>query len=64
MPYHPELVKALLGDKVAELFDGTIEVEPSKGEMIGNFTVDDKITFKFKNSDDAPLHQFVVTEMK
>lgn len=64
MPYSPELVKALLGDKVAELFDGTYEVEPSKDEMLGNFKVGDKITFKFKNSDDAPLHQFVVTEVK
>lgn len=62
MPHNPELVKAWLGDSVAELFDGTVEVEPSKGETIGPFTLGDKVTFKLKNND--KLHQFVVTEVK
>lgn len=58
MAYNLELVKQLLGESVAELFDGTIEVEPSKGEMMGNLRVGDKLTFTFKNS--GPIRQFEV----
>ena len=49
MAYNLELVKQLLGEKVAELFDGTIEVESSKGEMLGNLKVGDKLIFKLNN---------------
>ncbi len=54
MVYNPELVEQLLGDKVAELFDGTITVEPSKGEKIGDLLVGDKLTFKFKTTINEP----------
>jgi len=50
---NPELVKHLLGEQVAELFDETIEIEPSKGERIGNLLVGDKLIFKFK----APIRE-------
>ena len=53
MAYNPELVKQLLGEAVAAMTDGTIEVEPSKGERIGNLLVGDKITFTFK----APIRE-------
>ena len=51
MAYNPELIKQLLGEKVSELFDGTIEIEPSKNEIFGNLKVGDKLTFKFKNTN-------------
>lgn len=59
MAYNPELVKQILGEQVAELFDGTIKVEPSSGEKFGNLQVGDKLTFTFK----APIRepkQFIV----
>ena len=60
MPYNLELVKSLLGEQVAELFDGTIEVEKSDGETIGGLKVGDKLTFKFKENNFEP-RQFIVT---
>lgn len=62
MTYNPELVKQLLGDKVAELFDGTIETSPSKNENFGNLKVGDTLTFKFKGI--GKLNQFVITGTK
>ena len=32
MAYNPELVKQILGEAVASMMDGTIEIEPSKGD--------------------------------
>ena len=58
MVYNPELVKQILGEAVASMMDGTIEIEPSKGEKIGNLTVGDKLTFTFKNP--YAVRQFVV----
>lgn len=56
MAYNPEAVKAILGDEVSKLFDGTIIVTPSNGEMFGSLRIGDKLTFKFKE-DDKPLAQ-------
>jgi len=63
MSYNPELVKQLLGEQVAELFDGTIEFEPAKDSdlVYGNLHVGDKLTFKFKNNH-SPQRQFIVTQ--
>lgn len=60
MVYNPELVKQLLGEQVAELFDGTIKVEPASGEMLGELRLGDKLTFKFKNSS-SENRQFIIT---
>lgn len=59
MVYNPELVKQLLGESVAEMFDGTITIEPAKDDLIyGNLKVGDKLTFNFKNP--GPVRQFIV----
>jgi hypothetical protein len=65
MTHNPALVKQLLGEQVAELFDGTIEVEPAKeSELVyGNLQIGDKVTFKFKD-ENFTLRQFVVTDIK
>lgn len=60
MAYDPELVKELLGESVASMMDGTIEIKPSKGEMLGNLRVGDTLTFKFKDSGDVKPRQFMV----
>jgi hypothetical protein len=64
--YNPELVKQLLGDKVSDLFDGTIEISRSKNNLIyGNLKVGDTLSFKLKESDTSqPLRQFVITGYK
>lgn len=59
MTYNPKLVEQLLGEKVAELFDGTMEIKPSKDEFLGNLRVGDKFTFKF-NVPTKQLKQFIV----
>jgi hypothetical protein len=64
MAYNPELVEQLLGEHVASLLDGTIEIIPAKPEFSGNLKVGDTLSFKFKNSDGLPLRQFVVTGNK
>ena len=62
MTYNPELVKQLLGEKVAELFDGTIEIAPPNVEFsIHGLKVGDVYSFKFKNSDPNLVKQFIVT---
>jgi hypothetical protein len=62
--YNPKLVKQLLGS-VAELFDGTIEIERSDGKMFGNLKVGDKLTFTLKDfAKDVPSRQFIVTTGK
>lgn len=60
MAYNSELVKQFLGEEVAKLFDGTIEIIPAKNEMLGNLKVGDIVQFKFKDND-KPLRQFIVT---
>lgn len=65
MVYNPELVKQLLGDSVAELFDGTVEIAPAKDSIIyGSLKVGDTLTFKFKNQSQFKPRQFVVTTDK
>lgn len=56
--YNPKLVSELLGDEVANLMDGSIKIEPSDDETLGDLKVGDKITFNLKNS--YPLKQFIV----
>lgn len=65
MVYNPELVKQLLGDEVAKLFDGTIEIIPAKNvfEIYGNLKVGDTLNFKFKDND-LPTRKFIVTGNK
>ena len=59
MAYSPELLKQLLGESVASLFDGTMTIEPAKDDLVyGNLKVGDKLTFTFKNP--GPVRQFVV----
>jgi hypothetical protein len=60
MAYNPELVKQLLGEQVAKLFDGTIEIEPSKNRNIFGLTVGNTLTFKFKDTPNLPSRQFVI----
>ena len=60
MAYNPELVKQLLGEEVSKLFDGTVEIEPSKDEFLGNLRIGDKLTFKFKDDTKNIPRQFVV----
>ncbi|MDE2031411.1 MAG: hypothetical protein KGI58_04100 [Patescibacteria group bacterium] len=50
MAYNPELVEQLLGKEVSKLFDGTIKIEPYKGELFSNLKVDDKLTFSLKDN--------------
>ena len=65
MSYNPELVKLLLGDQVAELFDGTIKINKSNGEKtIGDLKVGDTITFNLKTNTPFIPRQFVITEVK
>jgi hypothetical protein len=53
MAYNPELVKQLLGEEVAKLFDGTIEIIPSKNETIfGNLKIGDTLSFKLKDNNE------------
>lgn len=60
MVYNPELVKQILGDEVAKLFDGTIKIIRSDNEIIcGNLRVGDTLEFKFKENN-SPLRQFKV----
>jgi hypothetical protein len=63
MSYNPELVKQLLGDSVAELFNGTIKVAPNKTNFIsyGNLKVGDTLVFKLKDAANKSLRQFIVT---
>jgi hypothetical protein len=64
MAYNPELVKQLLGEQVAELFDGTINVIPARNDLLyGNLKVCDTLQFKFKENN-LPLRQFIVTGSK
>lgn len=58
MAYNPELVEQLLGKDVSKLFDGTIKIEQSKGEVFGNLKAGDKLTFTFR--DVGPARQFIV----
>jgi len=58
--YNPELIKQLLGEQVAELFDGTIEVTPSNNTKIHGLIVGDILTFKFKDNE-TECRQFVIT---
>jgi hypothetical protein len=60
MVYNPKLVEELLGKEVSELFDGTIKVEPSNGEVYGNLKVGDKLTFTFKENNNVTPRQFIV----
>lgn len=60
MAYNPELVKQLLGEEVAKLFDGTIKVVPSKNIIYGNLKVGDTLEFKFKDDGKFVPRQFVV----
>lgn len=63
MTYNPELVKQLLGEQLAEFFDGTVTIEPANGETICGLSVGDKITFNLKN----PIiicRQFVITKVE
>jgi hypothetical protein len=50
MTYNPELVKQLLGEQVAELFDGTVTVEPTSDEEKSAYglKIGDKLTFTLK----------------
>jgi hypothetical protein len=65
MVYNPELVKQLLGEQVAELFDGTIKIEPSKNETIfGNLIAGDKLIFKFKDELKLSVRQFIISGIK
>lgn len=62
--YDPELVKQLLGDSVAELFDGTVKIIPSDGSVYDNLKVGDILEFKFKETTPFIARQFVVTGNK
>lgn len=65
MVYNPELLKQLLGERVADLFDGTVTVEPSKSEMsFGNLQVGDKLIFNLKSKPSQELREFVITTGK
>ncbi len=64
MAYNPELVEQLLGNQVADLLDGTIEIIPSKNEFFGNLKVGDTFSFKFKETVPFVARQFVVTTGK
>lgn len=65
MTYNPELVKALLGEQLAELFDGTVEIEKCDGEKtIGGLTVGDKLTFTLKVNPNFEPRQFIITSEK
>jgi len=61
MAYNPELVEQLLGEQIASLLDGTVEIIPSKNETVfGNLKVGDTLSFKFK--DAAPIErEFIVS---
>jgi len=62
MAYNPELVKQLLGESVAQLFDGTIEVVPTKTPLIyGNLKVGDTLSLRFKETTPTETRQFVVS---
>lgn len=63
MAYNPELAKHLLGEQVAELFDGTITIEPSDGKCLVNLKVGDKLTFRFKEPA-KEARQFIVSWKK
>jgi hypothetical protein len=62
MVYNPELVKQLLGDSVAELFDGTVTITPytESKKVFKNLVVGDTLTFKFKDDGKFAPRQFVV----
>lgn len=59
MVCNPELVEQLLGKEVSKLFDDTIKIEPSKGELFNNLKAGDKLTFTFKDVG-GPVRQFIV----
>lgn len=62
--HNPKLVKQLLGESVAELFDGTIEIIPARPDVVvGNLKVGDTLSFKLKKAS-LPLRQFIVTGNK
>jgi transcription antitermination factor NusA-like protein len=60
MAYNPELVKQLLGEQVAELFDGTIEIDKSEEEIFENLKVGNILSFKFKNDGEFKPRQFII----
>jgi len=64
MAYNPELLKELLGDKVAEMMDGTVEIIQSENKFFGNLKVGDTLSFKFKEKVPFVARQFVVTGNK
>lgn len=63
MAYNPELVNQLLGESIAELFDGTIEIINSENKFLGNLKVGNTLSFKFKENN-LPLRQFIITGIK
>ncbi len=63
MTYNPELVKQLLGNDVADLFDGTINIIPAIDNKViyGNLKVGDILEFKFKDDINFEPRQFVIS---
>lgn len=64
MAYNPELVKQLLGEKLSELFDGTVEVISHENKLFANLKVGDTLVFNLKPNPNFQPRQFIVTEGK
>lgn len=63
MAYNPELIEQLLGEQVAGLLDGTIEIISSKNETVyGNLKVGDTLSFKFKEA--VPIERKFIVSWK
>lgn len=63
MTYNPKLVKQIIGKQVAELFDGTIKINPvidSISISYRNLKVGDVLEFKLKEVENLSLRQFIV----